>query len=70
MNPKLIISPLVRYINAPCCGKQVHVTNFGKGDFVIMLGKAMADIRAWLKDFTYGKKIRNFKVLCCNTAVG
>jgi hypothetical protein len=56
-NPKLIVSLLVRYINAPCCSKMGHVANFGKEDFVIMLGEAMADIRAWLKDFTYGKKI-------------
>jgi hypothetical protein len=67
-NPKLIISPLVRYINAPCCENAGHVTNFSKADFAVMLGEAMADIRAWLKDFTYGKKLRNFKVLSSNTA--
>jgi hypothetical protein len=69
-NPKLIISPLVRYIKGPCCGNVNHLTNFGEPGYVVMLGEAMADVRAWIKDFTYGKKLRNFKVLCSNTAVG
>jgi hypothetical protein len=69
-NAKLIFSPLVRYINAPCCQNPAHLQNFGKPDYVVMLGEAMADIRAWTKDFTFGKKLRNFKVICPNTAVG
>jgi hypothetical protein len=34
------------------------------------MGEAVENIRQWLKDFTFGKKIRNFKVICSNTIIG
>jgi hypothetical protein len=36
----LIISPLVRCINAPCCGKTNHVTNYGEADFALMFRRS------------------------------
>jgi hypothetical protein len=35
-----------------------------------MMGASLADMKEWLKDFTFGKRIRNFKVMCTVTAVG
>jgi hypothetical protein len=34
------------------------------------MGADLADIKHWLKDLAFGKKIRNFKVVCSNSAVG
>jgi hypothetical protein len=54
--PKLLLSPLLRYITAPCCKDTGHLTNFGGPEYALFLGEAMENIKSWLKDFTYGKK--------------
>jgi hypothetical protein len=68
--PKLVISPLLRYMTAPCCKAAGHLTNYGGPEYAMFLGEAVENLRSWLKDFTFGKKIRNFKVVCSNTMVG
>jgi hypothetical protein len=68
--PKLLMSPLLRYITAPCCKVSGHLTNFGGPEYALFLGEAVENLKSWLKDFTYGKKIRNFKVICTNTSIG
>jgi hypothetical protein len=69
-NPKLIVSPLLRYITAPCCKGSGHLLNYGGPEYALYMGEAVENIRQWLKDFTFGKKIRNFKVICSNTIIG
>jgi hypothetical protein len=69
-NAKLIVSPLPRYTTAPCCRAPGHLTNFGGKEYAKKMGRRLADLKEWLKDFTYGKKIRNFKVVCSLTAIG
>jgi hypothetical protein len=56
-----LISPLLRYITAPCCKEATHLTNYGGPEYAFLLGEAVDNMKTWLKDFTYGKKIRNFK---------
>jgi hypothetical protein len=68
--PKLLISPLLRYITSPCCKEANHLTNYGGPEYALLLGEAVDNMKTWLKDFTYGKKIRNFKVICSNTSIG
>jgi hypothetical protein len=36
----------------------------------MMLGEAVERMKAWLKDLTFGKRIRNFKAICSNTSIG
>jgi hypothetical protein len=68
--PKILMSPLLRYMTSPCCKLQGHLTNYGGPEYALLLGEAVENLRQWIKDFTFGKKIRNFKVVCSNTAVG
>jgi hypothetical protein len=65
---KLILSPLLRYIHAPCCDDSTHLTNYGK--YAAAMGSGLADIKQWLKDLVFGKRIRNFRVMCSNSAIG
>jgi hypothetical protein len=54
---KLILSPLQRYIHAPCCDDNTHLTNYGK--YAAAMGSGLADIKQWLKDPVFGKRICN-----------
>jgi hypothetical protein len=67
---KLVISPLLRYITAPCCREAGHLTNFGGPEYAMLLGEAVENMKGWLRDLTFGKRIRNFKVVCSNTCIG
>jgi hypothetical protein len=66
---KIVLSPLVRYAQGPCCDEQGHCVNFGDPSYREMLGEAMAHLESWVKDFTFSKRIRNFKVLSATEAV-
>jgi hypothetical protein len=66
---KIVLSPLVRYAQGPCCDMQGHCTNFGEKNYREMLGEAMAHLEEWVKDFTFSKRIRNFKVISATEAV-
>jgi hypothetical protein len=66
---KIVLSPLVRYAQSPCCDDPGHCTNFGSRSYREMLGEAMAHLEGWVKDFTFSKRIRHFKVISATEAV-
>jgi hypothetical protein len=66
---KIVLSPLVRYAQGPCCDAQGHCTNFGEKSYREMLGEAMAHLEEWVKDVTFSKRIRNFKGISATEAV-
>jgi hypothetical protein len=68
-NNKVVLSPLMRYAQAPCCEEEVHCSNFGDKAYREMLGEALAHLDSWIKDFTFSKRIRNFKVISSTEAV-
>jgi hypothetical protein len=41
---KLLISPLLRYITAPCCREAGHLTNYGGPEYAMMLGEAVENM--------------------------
>jgi hypothetical protein len=63
---KIIVSPLLRYSSGRCCGDLDHISNFGREGYYTSLGEKLADIRAWIREFSHGKRIKNCKVLCPN----
>ena len=66
---KLIMAPLPRFINSPCCQVAGHLTNFKGEDYGTNMGESISNLTEWIKEFTHGKRIRNFKVLCPNTMI-
>ena len=60
---KLIMAPL------HCCQVAGHLTNFKGEDYGTNMGDSIANLTEWIKEFTHGKRIRNFKVLCPNTMI-
>jgi hypothetical protein len=66
---KIVLSLLVRYAQSPCCDDPSHCTNFGSRSYREMLGEAMAHLEGWVKDLTFSKRIRNFKVISATEAV-
>jgi hypothetical protein len=59
---KVQLSPLLRYMGAPCCSLAGHITNRDE-NFAMTMGKAMIDLEKWLHDLSYMKRIKNFHVL-------
>jgi hypothetical protein len=60
---KIILSPLLRYSSGKCCESDHHITNFGDRVYYSGLGSQLSDVKYWLKEFTFGKRIRQAKVL-------
>jgi hypothetical protein len=56
---KVLLSPLLRYVGAPCCSLAGHITNRDE-KFCMTMGKAMLDLEKWLHDLANMKRIRNF----------
>jgi hypothetical protein len=50
------------------CEASSHITNYG--NYAATMGAGLADIKEWLKVFVFGKRIRNFRVMCSNSAIG
>jgi hypothetical protein len=46
---KVLLSPLLRYICAPCCSLAGHVTNRDE-NFGMTMGQAMLNLEKWLHD--------------------
>ena len=63
-NRKIILSPLPRFSTSKCCEDSKHVTDFGKEGYGTTIGEALGDIQGWIDDFSRGKRIKNFEVLC------
>ena len=68
-NKKLILSPLPRFSTAKCCQDTGHITNFGKKGYGNSMGSKLADIHSWIDDFTRGKGIKNYEVICPATTI-
>jgi hypothetical protein len=66
---KIILSPLARYVQAPCCDNEDHCTNFQLPSYRQQMGEKMANMETWIRDFTFSKRIRNFRVVSATCAV-
>jgi hypothetical protein len=69
MQKKIIISPLMRYILAPCCTKPNHMANRKDGEFGPELTSALENLFKWIKEMAYMKRIKNYYVLCPNATL-
>ncbi len=67
---KIFLTPLARYWVNPCCGDPSHVTNYRTTGFLPRLGSAVADLRDFIRDALFVKKVKNFRVLCPNKMIG
>ncbi len=67
---KIFLTPLARYWVNPCCGDPSHVTNYRTTGFLPRLGSAVADLRDFIRDALFVKKVMNFRVLCPNKMIG
>jgi hypothetical protein len=67
---KIFLTPLARYWVNPCCGDPSHVTNYHTTGFLPRLGSAVADLRDFIRDALFVKKIKHFRVLCPNKMIG
>jgi hypothetical protein len=61
---KVILSPLPRFLRKGCCKDETHATNRKDKFLAVQIGNGLNDIRSWIKELAFGKRIRNFKVLC------
>ena len=68
-NKKLIFSPLPRFSTAKCCQDSGHITNFGKKGYGNNMGSKLADSHSWIDDFSRGKQIKNYEVICPATTI-
>ena len=59
---KLLISPLRRYVSAPCCADPEHVCNFGSSRYLTKMVDDTTTIRDTMRQTFYRKKILNFRV--------
>ncbi len=67
---KLLIAPVRRYINAPCCGNPDHVTNFGEKDFLQRQTDDLDLIRDTMRTLYYRKHVTNFRVSSSDKLLG
>ena len=67
---KIIITPMQRYIAAPCCSNSQHVTNHNDPNFARNMVNGLAAIRETTKDFVYMKRITNFRVSSADKLLG
>jgi hypothetical protein len=66
---KVLLSPLMRYVTSSCCNNVGHMINRGEKTFAAAMGLALGEVKEWLQDFTFTRRIRNFTVLCSNTVL-
>jgi hypothetical protein len=62
-NLKVIISLMMRYIAGSCCTNSAHLTNKGTIEYKTTMGERLVDMAMWLKDITFFKRVRIFRVL-------
>jgi hypothetical protein len=61
---KILLTPLMRYALESCCKDPTHIINRSEPNFGTNLGAALGNIKEWLQDFAFTRRIRNFAVLC------
>jgi hypothetical protein len=59
MNPTVILAPLPRYLESPCCNLDHHMTNMKKEDHRKKMEAEVYKMRTNLKDFAFRKGRRN-----------
>jgi hypothetical protein len=65
-NTKIMLSPLMRYVNSSCCNNSSHLINRKERKLSTSMGEAIGEIKEWISDFAFTSRIRNFAVLCPN----
>jgi hypothetical protein len=63
---KLFVSPLLRYWTAPCCGQRGHISNFGVGRYLGALCYSVHELRMFIRDSLFTKKVSNYRLVCPN----
>jgi hypothetical protein len=64
---KVLLTPLMRYVTSPCCSDIRHLTNRREKGLAKRMGEAIGEIRGWIQDFAFTRRIRNFITVCPNT---
>jgi hypothetical protein len=67
---KLFITPLLRYWSAPCCNQRGHISNFGLGRYLGALGESVQELRLFIRDSLFTRKVSNYRVICPNRILG
>jgi len=62
-DPKIIIPPLPRYINTPCCSAPDHCSNFKGADYASGQLEQLTGLRTSLKDSMLKGGVQNFRLL-------
>jgi len=60
---KIIITPLTRYLTGKCCTDPGHITNYTTAEYEGEMCRGLRDIRKWIAEFAYTKRIQNFTVM-------
>jgi hypothetical protein len=64
---KILLTPLMRFVKSSCCNNSSHMTNRRERNLAKLMGEAIGEVKEWLQDFTFTRRIRNFAILCPNT---
>jgi uncharacterized membrane protein YgcG len=61
---KIVLVPLITYVTAKCCSSPAHITNFNDDSWGNLHADRVTEMRKWLGDICFFKRIRNFRVWC------
>ena len=61
--PMVIVTPIPRYVSAPCCNEPDHVTNFQDHEFADSLRDKLEEIRTNWRSFLFADNIRRAGVI-------
>ncbi len=67
---KLFIASLLCYRVAPNCDQRSHISNFGFGRYLGAFVENVQDLRLYIRDSLFTKKVCNYRVLCPNWILG
>ncbi len=63
---KLFVSPLLRYWASLCCGQRGHISNFGVERYLGALCDSVLELRMFIRDSLFTKKVSNYRLVCPN----
>jgi len=66
----IIMTPLPRYVFSKCCLSSVHVTNFGRVDYMEELLGSLRDIHGWINSSVFMRRLKNIKIFNSTSALG
>jgi hypothetical protein len=61
---KILLTPLMSYTLESCYKDSTHIINRSEPNFGANLGAALGNIKDWLQDLAFTRRIHNFAVLC------